>query len=590
MNRKAGQIVSTVTLALSFFALASASVMLTRFEGGAAFLWPATAPLIAFLAVRHLRAWPLPAAAIGFSSWAASSFFGVGTTAGIPIAIAIVAEGVIAALLLRRAREDPVSFDGLPSLAKFVVAAGVIAPALSGLLGAAAIALHTGQAFWPNWRAWFAAHSLGTITVAPLLLLFVRGEGLDWFRKLQHRTKVEASLLLAAVAIMAAAVFEQDRYPLLFLPFLPLVIATFRLGRLGAAGSVVILAAIGSVLTLQGHGPISLMHASVGARAQFFQLYLAVAVMIVLPAAAELRRRDALALRIRQSETTYRLLAENLADTLIHTSLEGDVLYASPAVSALTGFDSSAIVGKNSRDFVIPEDYEAFAAARNRAIGEPENTVAIEYRATVRDNVVIWCETRMRSYTNDSGTPAGVILVVRDVTERKAAEAELVLDAITDDLTGLPNRKAFFRRLAYLQSEVASGQGVGCVAIFDIDFFKRANDTHGHAAGDIVLRAVADAARSATRSGDMVARVGGEEFAIVLWGAAPDAAAQTCERVREAIGSCVVATPSARVRVTASFGIAEITVASQIDAVYRAADDALYAAKADGRNRLRKAA
>ena len=239
MNRFVGEAIQTAVLALSFFVLASASVALTRFEGGAAFLWPATAPLIAFLAIRHPRAWFFPTIATGMSSWAASSIFGVGPIAGIPIAVAIVAEGAIAAIILRMAREDLASFDGLPSLAKFVLAAGMIAPALSGLLGAGTIALHTGQAFWPNWRAWFAAHSLGTIRVAPLLLLFLRGEGLSWFRTASTWCKIEAGLLLAAVAGTATGVFEQEHYPLLFLPFLPLIITTFRLGRLGAASGLI---------------------------------------------------------------------------------------------------------------------------------------------------------------------------------------------------------------------------------------------------------------------------------------------------------------------------------------------------------------
>ena len=362
------------------------------------------------------------------------------------------------------------------------------------------------------------------------------------------------------------------------------------LGRLGAAGSVVVLAIIGTALTLQGHGPITLMNASAGVRAQFFQFYLAVAVMTVLPAAAELRRREALAIQIRKSETTYRLLAENLADTLIHTTLDGDVLYTSPAILALTGFEASEVSGRNSRDFVLAEDYATFTTARSQAIAQPERTIAVEYRARIRDGAVIWCETRMRSYTSDRGIPLGVILVVRDVTQRKAAEAELALEASTDDLTGLPNRKAFLRRLGFLQTEVTSGHGTGCIAIFDIDFFKAVNDTYGHATGDGVLRVVADAAKRATRDGDMVARVGGEEFAIVLWGATAEAATHTCERVRLAIQACTVqAGPGVHIQVTASFGIAAILASSQTEVAYKAADAALYAAKSSGRNRLRLA-
>jgi diguanylate cyclase (GGDEF)-like protein/PAS domain S-box-containing protein len=591
MDRVVWRTLKTAGLAVSFFLIATASIKLTRFNGGVAFLWPATAPLFAFLAVRPARTWLGPMVATGVASWVASSLFGIGPLAGIPLSLAIVSEGALGALILRRDGNDPMSFDGLRSLGVFVLAAGLVAPALSGVLGAGVIAMHTHQAFWPNWQAWFAAHSLGTISVAPLLLLVFRGEGASWYRGTSSRHKIEAALLLTAVTVTSFCVFGQERYPLLFLPMLPLIISTFRLGRLGATSSVLIVMIVGGILTLHGHGPIGLMQGSVGTRAQFFQFYLAVAVMIVLPAATELRRRETLAMRLRQSETTYRLLAENLGDTLIHTNLAGDVLYCSPAIRSLTGFGVDEVVGRNSRDFVLSEDFALFTASRFDALSEPERTIALEYRAKVSEDRIIWCETRMRSYTNDGGIPVGIILVVRDVTDRKAAEAELVHEAITDELTGIPNRKAFLSRLEYLQKEVAAGRGVGCVAIFDIDFFKAVNDRYGHATGDSVLKIVAKAAAGATRSGDMIARIGGEEFAIVLWGAAIETAAQTCERVRKAIEGCVTdAFSGEKVRVTASFGAAEIRRDADSGAVCRAADEALYAAKAAGRNRLRLAA
>ncbi len=591
MCRAAERTLKTMVLAVSFFLLASASIKLTRFTGGAAFLWPATAPLFAFLAVRPVRTWLWPMLATGAASWAASSIFGIGPLAGISLSIAIVAEGALGALILRGTGDDQTLLDELRSLAVFVLAAGLIAPALSGLLGAGVIALHTHQAFWPNWQAWFAAHGLGTISVAPLLLLVLRGEGADWYRATSPRHKLEALVLLAIVMVTVFCVFGQERYPLLFLPILPLIIATFRLGRLGATSSVLILTVVGGLLTLHGHGPIALMHNTVGARAQFFQLYLAVAVVAVLPAATELRRREALAKRLRQSEASYRLLTENLGDTLIHTNLDGDVLYCSPAILSLTGFCAEEVIGRNSQDFVLADDFAMFSTSRDAAISEPETTIALEYRARVREDRVIWCETRIRSYTDEGGAPAGLILVVRDVTARKAAEAELVQEAITDELTGIPNRKAFFSRLDYLQSEVVAGQGIGCVAVFDVDFFKAVNDTHGHATGDRVLKAVVGAAKRTTRSGDMVARIGGEEFAIVLWGAALDTAVQTCERVRRAIEACVVdAFSGQKVRVTASFGVAAISPDADSGSVYRAADEALYEAKSAGRNRLRLAA
>jgi len=123
------------------------------------------------------------------------------------------------------------------------------------------------------------------------------------------------------------------------------------------------------------------------------------------------------------------------------------------------------------------------------------------------------------------------------------------------------------------------------VAMFDIDHFKRINDTYGHHTGDEVLKRVAAGAAAELRSGDTIGRFGGEEFVIVLPDAAADAASKVAERVRHAIG-----TDSGTPGVTVSIGVAEMAPGETCDALLRRADDALYGAKNEGRNRMRLAA
>jgi diguanylate cyclase (GGDEF)-like protein/PAS domain S-box-containing protein len=307
--------------------------------------------------------------------------------------------------------------------------------------------------------------------------------------------------------------------------------------------------------------------------------------------AADLRRRTALVSRLKESEASYRLVAEKLGDTIIHTSVDGDVRFASAAIADLTGYAAAEVVGRNSRDFVLAEDMATFAAARDAAIADSERTVAIEYRARVRNDVVIWCETRMRSYVDADDLPAGVILVVRDVTARKAMEAELTLEARTDALTGLPNRRTFFNRLEYVQGEVEAGHAVGCVALLDLDFFKQVNDTHGHSTGDLLLQAVSNILARTVRHGDMVARVGGEEFGLILGGTDIERAVQTCDRVLSAIAGCsILSLTGGEVRATASIGITSIVAGRSSATLYAEADRALYDAKSKGRNQFRIAA
>jgi diguanylate cyclase (GGDEF)-like protein/PAS domain S-box-containing protein len=580
-------VLQATALAILVFLIASASIVLTRFQGGAAFIWPATAPLLAFLAIRPPREWYIPVSLSGLAFWIASTVFGLGPVTGGVLTLAIIGEALIAATMLSRAHRDFTPLDSIPALGLFALAAGVIAPALSGVIASVAIAAHTNQAFWPNWWAWFAAHSLGTTTFTPLLLLFFEGEGRLWIRRTSSWRKVEATALLIVVAVSSSVVFYQETMPLLFFPLLPILLTTFRFGRLGAASSVILLALIGGVLTLKGHGPVSLMHVSAGGQAQFFQFYLAVAVLMVLPAAAELKRRNALTSRAMQSEASYRLLADNLGDTIIHTNLSGDIRFVSPAIRDLAGYAVSDFVDRNSRDFIVADDLAAVQAARSEAIGDGERTISLEYRIRGKNGDVIWCETKMRSYLNNEGFPAGVILVVRNASERKAADEKLSLEAMTDELTRLPNRRAFMRHLNVVRAEIASGSGNGCVALLDVDFFKRVNDVHGHATGDLVLKAIASVARNALRSGDMMARVGGEEFGIVLRDASVEQAEATCERVRAAVAACSIQSPDGlHILVTASLGLTPIENGSTIAEIYDKADRLLYQAKANGRNRV----
>ena len=157
---------------------------------------------------------------------------------------------------------------------------------------------------------------------------------------------------------------------------------------------------------------------------------------------------------------------------------------------------------------------------------------------------------------------------------------ELRRAALTDPLTLLPNRRAFFERLT---AQAASDEP-GCLAMIDIDHFKRVNDRYGHAAGDTVLRHFADLARSCFRSGDMVGRIGGEEFAVILRGVDLDQACKVCQRLVDKLADTEIVTASGPVRVTISSGV--VVIGSDGEAAMAAADSAMYEAKRGGRSRL----
>ena len=159
--------------------------------------------------------------------------------------------------------------------------------------------------------------------------------------------------------------------------------------------------------------------------------------------------------------------------------------------------------------------------------------------------------------------------------------------AITDELTGLVNRRRF---LDALRSEITKGQRLGgrlSVVLADLDDFKLINDSFGHHAGDEVLLAFADLLRAHGRDGDVAARLGGEEFAILLPETSLEGASVVAERLRRSLSDRGIRiSERAEVTVTASFGVAELEEGQSVDALLRAADSALYRAKELGKNRV----
>ena len=182
-------------------------------------------------------------------------------------------------------------------------------------------------------------------------------------------------------------------------------------------------------------------------------------------------------------------------------------------------------------------------------------------------------------------------LAVRAHSRALAATAQLRRMATTDELTELPNRRQF---LASLEAETAraerSGMGL-CLAVIDVDHFKRINDNHGHPAGDHVLRNLADVLREGTRAGDVLGRIGGEEFALLMPHTGVAEASIVCDRLRERLATRLMILPSgSSSQATMSTGIASLAPQERASSLISRADAALYKAKLAGRNCVQLAA
>jgi diguanylate cyclase (GGDEF)-like protein/PAS domain S-box-containing protein len=325
-----------------------------------------------------------------------------------------------------------------------------------------------------------------------------------------------------------------------------------------------------------------------GARIQFFQFYVGTAVLLILPVAALLKHNQELLVRLSASEARHDLISRHVSDAILNLSVDGTILYASPAFRLLGGYDPEMLVGRNACDLVYSDDMEQVIEAHRAALREPGRTTSVEYRAARSTGALTWFENRTRAVIGEGGTPVGVVSAIRDITEKKQAEFRLLEAANTDALTGLHNRRAFMDMLDLRWRRVRDDQGRCAVVIFDIDHFKHVNDMHGHATGDLVLKAFAETARGALRDTDMLARIGGEEFALLLWGDDAAGAARVAERILNATEHTIIQSDEGKaVSVTVSAGVAEVGGSVEAQEALKAADDALYRAKAAGRNCLR---
>jgi diguanylate cyclase len=278
-------------------------------------------------------------------------------------------------------------------------------------------------------------------------------------------------------------------------------------------------------------------------------------------------------------------ILETAGEGILVADDHAQVIVANPLARRVTGRgpgDSLAVNPKAAaparRDGEAPFDPEQLPLMRALRGEASDNVATYVKNAAFPDGVHLI--TTVRPVRDGDGHVRGAVVTLSDVTALRHAQDRLSELATTDELTGLPNRRALRDRLELLSAEAARDRQFS-VAIADIDFFKKVNDTHGHAVGDAVLVAVASTLRTCVRRSDLVARLGGEEFCVVQTDIDPDAMRMLTERLRAAVAAITAPVP-----ITASFGACHSSMTSDPTALLEAADRALYAAKREGRNRV----
>jgi diguanylate cyclase (GGDEF)-like protein/PAS domain S-box-containing protein len=284
------------------------------------------------------------------------------------------------------------------------------------------------------------------------------------------------------------------------------------------------------------------------------------------------------------SDAHFRSLVQHSSDIMVVVDAAGIVRYASPAVERVLGV-SREVANTSLLSFVHPDDVPTAAAALSTALSISSGARSGPSRFRARGAGDAWRDVECLT-TNlcDDPTVGGVLITIRDVTERARLEAQLVHQAFHDPLTGLANRTLFRDRVAHaLAREGRHPSGV--VALFlDLDDFKTVNDSLGHREGDRLLGIVGERLLNATRGCDTVARLGGDEFAVLLENARTEEdAVIVAERIISAVKTPIVLAGQ-DVLVGASVGIARARPEDGAEELLRNADVAMYKAKQRGKN------
>ncbi len=294
-------------------------------------------------------------------------------------------------------------------------------------------------------------------------------------------------------------------------------------------------------------------------------------------------------LRVEMEEHNKLLVAalEAAANGIVITDRNAIIKWANPAFSSLTGYDLGEVIGQKPNELINSGVQNALFYEdmwRNLQAGKHWRGEIINKR---KNGSLYHEDLSISPVKNNHGEIVNFIGIKENISERKALEEILYKMANTDPLTGLFNRRVFLERLDQESDRISRLGGSAVLLMLDLDFFKRVNDTYGHATGDEVLKSFANVVRKNSRNIDISARFGGEEFVILLPNTGRDEALIMAERLRKQVSEIVIEDPKGMVKITVSIGAALLSMRDMdSEIVLNRADSAMYTAKESGRNQI----
>jgi diguanylate cyclase (GGDEF)-like protein/PAS domain S-box-containing protein len=289
---------------------------------------------------------------------------------------------------------------------------------------------------------------------------------------------------------------------------------------------------------------------------------------------------------IAEGEESIRQLFEEAPIGISRMGIDCRLIEVNRAFAEIVGYAPAELVGVELRVLTHPDDLEATQVLVGKLIAGEVDRFRFEKRYIHAEGRPVWVSVNGSIVRDAQGEPLFLIGQIEDVTERRALREELALTAVTDPLTGLPNRALF---MEHLESALRRTEGTGhriALMFLDLDRFKLVNDGIGHDAGDRLLKRVGQRLQGALRSGDMLARFGGDEFTVLCEVSGESEVLDIVGRLRQAMAT-PVAEPDFEQFVSLSIGVALSTTVSMVPSVLlRCADVAMYQAKHLGPGRF----
>ncbi|MEQ6388817.1 diguanylate cyclase [Bacillaceae bacterium S4-13-58] len=289
---------------------------------------------------------------------------------------------------------------------------------------------------------------------------------------------------------------------------------------------------------------------------------------------------------LQESEERYRLIADNMHDLIQVLNKDGLIVYASPSHKLILGISTEKLVGTNAFDQVHPDD-APIMKRKFKKIFNKNYISNFEYRIHSKNNQWLWVESNLRAVKNNNGDIYQIISSTRDISRRKKVENRLKQMAFTDHLTGLTNRRVFQQKGRKALADAKRKSEMVAIMYLDGDYFKEINDRFGHMIGDEVLILLGERLKQSIRDKDIVARIGGDEFAILIQDVDSNEAVEIVAKriIQNVIEPYKIEEHT--ITMTMSIGISIFpTHGVNMNELLNLADQALYEAKNKGKNTL----